>query len=124
MVVVDHPSEFPAPKAPLVEGTAQGGSAVALLAVGALAEVALGAHQVAMEALEGAASGVAMEEAALVEATEEAALVEAMEEAASVEDMEEAASVEAASVEEASVEEASAVGLEEMVVAFSLEMKR
>lgn len=115
MVVVDHPSEFPAPKAPLVEGTAQGGSAVALLAVGALAEVALGAHQVAMEALEGAASGVAMEEAALVEATEEAA---------SVEDMEEAASVEAASVEEASVEEASAVGLEEMVVAFSLEMKR
>lgn len=115
MVVVDHPSEFPAPKAPMVEGIAQGGSAVALLAVGALVEVALAAHQVAMEALEEAALGVAMEEAALVEATEEAALEEA---ALGV-----AASVEATLVEVA-MEEALAVGLEEMVVAFSLEMKR
>ena len=54
------PSGFPAPGALLVEGIAQEASAVALLAVGALGEVALGAHQVVTEVLE--------EEAALGEA--------------------------------------------------------
>lgn len=115
-----HPSEFPAAKAPTVEVLAQGASAVALLAVEALVVVALGAHQVAMEVLAEAALVEAMEEAALLEVVEEAA----MEEAASVE----AASVEAASVEAASVEvaleEALVVDMEEMVAAFSLEMKR
>lgn len=113
--VVDHPSEFPAPKAPLVEGTAQGGSAAAPLAVGALVAVALGAHQVVMEGLEEAVLVAAMEEAALVVAMEEAA----MEEAA----LEVAASVVAASVEVA-MEEALVVDSEEMVVDFSLEMRR
>ena len=45
----DHPSEFRTAKAVLVEDIAQGGSVVALLAVGALLEAALGAHQVSME---------------------------------------------------------------------------
>lgn len=46
----DHPSEFQAAKAPVVEDLAQGVvSVVALLAVGALVEAALGAHQGAME---------------------------------------------------------------------------
>lgn len=111
----DHPSGFPAPKAPMVEGLAQGGSAVAPLAVGALEEVALGAHRVAMEVLEVAAS---------VGATEEAASVGAMEEAVSeVAALVEAATVEAASVEAAS-EEALAVDMEETVAAFFPEMKK
>lgn len=45
----DHPSEFPAAKAPLVEDLAQGASAVAPSAVGALVEAAWWVHQVAME---------------------------------------------------------------------------
>lgn len=46
----DHPSEFQAPNAPLVEDLAQGVvSVVALLAEGALVVAALGAHRVAME---------------------------------------------------------------------------
>lgn len=124
-MVEDHPSEFPAPKAPMVEGLAQGGSAVAPLAVGALEEVALGAHRVAMEVLEEAALVGATEEAASVGAMEEAASeVAALVEAATVEAaMVEAASVEATSVEAAS-EEALAVDMEEMVAAFSPEMKK
>lgn len=119
-MVEDHPSEFPAAKAPMVEGLAQGGSAVAPLAVGALGEVALGAHQVAMEV---------WEEAALVGAMEEAASVGAMEVAASgVAALVEAAMVEAASVAatsaEAATEEALVVDMEEMVAAFSPEMKK
>lgn len=115
-MVEDHPSEFPAAKAPMVEGLAQGGSAVAPLAVGALEEVALGAHQVAMEA----ASVGAMGEAASVGAMEEAASgVAALVEAATAE----AASVEATSVE-AATEGALVVDTEEMVAAFSPEMKK
>lgn len=115
-MVEDHPSEFPATKAPIVQGLAQGGSAVAPLAVGALGEVALGAHQVAMEVWEEAASGGALEEAALVGAMEEAA--------SGVAALVEAATVEAASVEAASAEAALVVDMEEMVAAFSLEMKK
>lgn len=116
----DHPLEFPAAKAPMVEGLAQGGSAVALLAEEALVEVALVVHQVAMEVLEEAALVEAMEEATLLEAVEEVAMEEAaLEEAA----LEVAALVEVASVEVA-LEEALVVDTEEMVAAFSLEMKR
>lgn len=115
-----QPSECPAPKAPTVEGIAQGGSAVALLAVGALVEVALGAHRVAMEATEEATLEESTESVALVEAVEEAAMEEA---ALGVAATAEAASAEVASGEVAS-EETLVVYLEEMVAAFSLEMKR
>lgn len=116
-----HPTEFRAAEAPKGEDLAQGaeGLVVALLAVGALEEAALGAPREAME--EG--KEVLVGEVLVGEVLVGAVLVGATEEVAQVGAGAQTAMAEAGSVG-ATAEAASAGEASEEIVAFSLEMKK